>query len=82
MGLKKLAAKVADYNERLERGKASRIKPDHVENVLEKLKKKSAELEAQIASAGSSEKRARLERKLDVARAQTERAEWLLEELA
>ncbi len=81
MGLKKLAAKVADYNERLKNGKASKIKPGHVKNVLEKLQKRSVELEAEIASAHSPEKRARLERKLEVARAQEERAEWLLKEL-
>ncbi len=81
MGLKKLAEKVAEYNERLESGKASKIKPSHVEKVLEKLRKKSFELEAEIASAHSPEKRARLEKKLSVARAQIERAEWLLNEL-
>lgn len=81
MGLKKLAAKVAEYNERLESGKASKIKPSHVEMVLEKLRKKSGELEGEIASARSPEKRARLEKKLGVARTQIERAEWLLNEL-
>lgn len=81
MGLKKLAAKVADYNERLKSGKASKIKPDHVKKVLEKLRSKSVELEAELALARSPEKRSRLERKLEVARAQEERAEWLLKEL-
>ncbi len=81
MGLKKLAAKMAEYNERLESGKASKIKPDHVKKVLEKLRKKSVELQADIASAHSTDKRARLERKLEVARAQEARAEWLLKEL-
>ena len=81
MGLTKLAAKVAEYNKRLESGKASKIKPSHVEKVLEKLRKKSDELETEIASATSPEKRARLERKLEVARAQQERAEWLLNEI-
>lgn len=81
MGLKKLAAKVAEYNDRLKSGKVGKIKPGHVEKVLEKLRKKSTELEAEIASAHSPEKRARLERKLEVARAQEKRAEWLLKEL-
>ena len=81
MGLKKLAEKVVEYNERLEDGKASRIKPGHVEKVLEKLRRKSAELEAEIASSNSTEKRARLETKLAVARTHIERAEWLLKEL-
>ena len=81
MGLKKLAAKVADYNARLESGKAGKIKPDHVKKVLEKLRKKSAELETEIASAPSDDARERLEKKLSVARAQIERAEWLLTEV-
>lgn len=81
MGLKKLAAKVADYHERLKSGKVNKIKPDHVEKTLKKLRKKSAELEQDIASAHSSGKRARLERKLEVARAHEKRAEWLLKEL-
>lgn len=81
MGLKKLAAKVAEYNERLKDGKASKIKPEHVSKVLESLQKKAAELEAEAEKAHSPEKRARLERKLEVARAQKERAEWLLKEI-
>ena len=82
MGLKKLAEKVAEYNERLESGKADKIKPEHVKQVLEKLQKKSTELTAELASPHSPEKRARLERKLEVARAQEERAEWLLKEVS
>lgn len=81
MGLKKLAAKVADYKERLESGKAQEIKPDHVERVLKKLRKKSVELEAEIASSHSPEKRARLEKKLATARAQEARAGWLMKEI-
>ena len=82
MGLKKLAMKVEDYNARLESGKASKIKPDHVEKVLQKLRVKAANLEAEIAAAPSAEKRARLEGKLAIARTHISRAEWLLEELA
>ncbi|MBT8456968.1 MAG: hypothetical protein HKO95_07820 [Rhodobacteraceae bacterium] len=82
MGLKKLAAKVDEYNDRLEGGKASKIKPSHVEKVLEKLQKKSDELEAEIASATSAEKKARLERKLGIAKTHLERADWLLKELS
>ena len=82
MGLKKLAAKVAEYNDRLESGKANKIKPSHVERVLEKLQTKTAELEAEIASAPSAEKRERLEMKLKVARTQEERAKWLLSEIS
>jgi predicted nucleic acid-binding Zn-ribbon protein len=82
MGLKKLAAKVVDYNERLENGKASKIKPRHVEKVLQKLRAKSAELEEKIALATSADKKARLEGKLGIVRTHIERAEWLLKELS
>ncbi len=81
MGLKKLAAKMEDYNQRLEGGKASKIKPRHVEKVLQKLRAKSIELEAEIASTTSADKKARLEGKLQIARTHIERAEWLLKEL-
>jgi hypothetical protein len=82
MGLKKLAAKVEDYNTRLESGKASKIKPSHVEKVLQKLRVKAAELEAEIATASSADKKDRLEGKLAIARTHIDRAEWLLKELA
>jgi hypothetical protein len=82
MGLKKLAAKVEDYNERLESGKASKIKPRDVEKVLEKLRAKSTDLETEIVQTESADKKARLEGKLHVARTHIERAEWLLKELA
>lgn len=81
MGLKNLAAKVVEYNERLEGGKASKIKPDHVEKVLGKLRKKEAELSAEMDIAVSDDRRDRLERKRQVARTHIERAEWLLAEL-
>lgn len=82
MGLKKLAAKIVDYNERLVSGKVEKIKPTHVEQVLAKLRKKSEELEAEIAAAPSPDKKARLERKLEVARAHMERGEWLLKKIS
>ena len=81
MGLKKLAKKVADYNERLERGMASKIKPSHVEEVLNKLRKKAADLEAEIATEQDSGNKDRLEHKLRVAREHIGRAEWLLDEI-
>ena len=81
MGLKKLAEKVTEYNQRFERGKASKIKPSHVEKILAKLKKKADELEASIASASSKDKKMRLEKKLGITTVQIERAEWLLKEI-
>ncbi|SMX48111.1 hypothetical protein [Maliponia aquimaris] len=81
MGLKKLAAKLADYRARLEGGKASEIKPDHVRKVLEKLRRKQADLEAKMEKADGDEDRERLTRKLEVAQQQIRHAEWLLENI-
>ena len=81
MGLKKLAEKVKEYNERVESGKASKIKASHVEKVLKKLRAKATDLEAEIATTTSADKKARLENKLAIARTHIVRAEWLLQEL-
>jgi len=82
MGLTKLAEKVTDYNARLESGKASKIKPSHVEKVLKKLRTKAKDLESEIAATSSADKKARLESKLAIARTHIKRAKWLLKELA
>jgi thioredoxin reductase len=79
MGLKKLAEKMAEYNARLEQGKVEKIEPDHVKKVLKKLKKKTADLEAEIAATGNEDKKVRLNTKLAIAREHVERAEWLLD---
>lgn len=81
MGLEKLTEKLADYKERLERGKTQKIRSHHVRKVLAKLRKKSAELEAELASETRAGKKERLARKLGVARDQVARAEWLLSEI-
>jgi predicted nucleic acid-binding Zn-ribbon protein len=82
MGLRKLAEKLADYQERLEAGKARTIEPAHVEKVLDKLRRKEADLLSRIAAETDEEKRADLDRKLRVAREHIARAEWLLAELS
>lgn len=80
--MKKLAAKVAAYQERLEAGKAHRIEPAHVDTVLDKLHRKEADLLARIAAGADDAERGDLERKLRVAREHIARAEWLLREIA
>jgi len=82
MGLKKLARKVAEYQERLATGHASKIEPEHVDKVLGKLRRKEAELSAKLASETDEAERDDLERKLSVARQHIERAEWLQREIA
>jgi hypothetical protein len=81
MGLKKLAAKVAEYNERLEHGKAYEIEPSHVERVLEKLHRKLADLEEELVNTKKADKKVRLTKKLNITREHIKRAEWLLQEI-
>lgn len=81
MGLKKLIEKVADYNERLQRGKASKIKPSDVQKVLTKLHKKKDELEVEITSSKRADKTERLKTKLGIVTEQIKRAEWLVAEI-
>ena len=82
MGLRKLAEKLADYQERLEAGKARTIEPGHVEKVLDKLRRKEADLLSRIAAETDADERADLDRKLRVAREHLSRAEWLLSRLS
>ncbi len=81
MGLKKLAGKLSDYNTRLERGKAGKIQRSHIEKVMRKLQRKASQLEAEIASEDNKDKKARLQRKLGIAREHLARAEWLLSQI-
>lgn len=81
MGLKKLAAKLQDYDKRLANGNAFKIKPAHVEKILKKLRKKEAELDDDLSHKHSADKRQRLERKRGVAREQIDRAQWLLDQI-
>jgi hypothetical protein len=81
MGLRKLVEKLADYQERLEAGKARSIEPGHIDKVLDKLRRKETDLLSRIAAETDEEKRADLDRKLRVAREHISRAEWLLAEL-
>jgi predicted nucleic acid-binding Zn-ribbon protein len=82
MGLKKLAKKLDDYNERLSSGKTKKIKPEHVENLLDKLRTKESKIRAELAEAGDEEERDLLNRKIDVIETHIRRAEWLLAEIS
>lgn len=82
MGLKKLATKLGEYNERLEHGKAHKIKVVHVERILSKLQRKAAALETEITSTKNADKKARLKHKLKTANEQVRRAEWMLDEIS
>lgn len=81
MGVKKMAAKLAEYYARLDNGKTKKIKPEHVRKVLEKLRMKSTQLQEDIDTAENEGKKERLRLKLQVATEQIARAEWLLAHL-
>lgn len=81
MGLKKLAAKLQDYDKRFADGDAFKIKPAHVQKILEKLRKKEAEISDDLLKKHRAGKRQRLERKRNVAREQIDRAQWLLDKV-
>ena len=65
------------YYGRLEKGKAKKIKPSHVEKVISKLQSKGKSLLAEIADTQKDSKIKRLKRKLELLREQQERARWL-----
>ncbi len=81
MGLDKSVEKLDKYYGRLDKGKASKIKPAHVEKVIIKLKARRDSLKEDIAESEKEDKKTRLEGKLDIVKEQIERAEWLLKEI-
>ncbi|AXI41038.1 hypothetical protein [Sulfitobacter sp. SK011] len=81
MGLEKIGEKLDRYFNRLEQGKAAKIKPNHVEKVISKLRAKQKLLQEELGSAEKPSKKTRLESKLATVSEQIERAEWLLEKI-
>jgi len=81
MGVEKYAEKLDDYFERLEDGKAKKIKPSHVLRVISKLKKKAEKLNEEIEVTEKESKKDRLKRKVLIAREHIKRAELLLDKI-
>lgn len=81
MALKKSIAKLDHYFDRLKRKKADKIKPAHVEKMLEKLKAKRSDLLAEIETAKKPAKKERLSAKLDIVHEQIKRAKWLKQQI-
>ena len=79
MALKKYVEKLNEYYERLDQGKAHKFNIGHVEKVRGKILAKQEALLRELAETGKPEKKQRLQHKLEIARAQIERADWLLE---
>lgn len=81
MRLKKCVAKLDEYYERLGRGKVGKIKPAHVQKTIAKLQKREAMLRDEIHDAQGETQKNRLRDKLDTAKEQIARAEWLLSKI-
>ncbi len=77
MPFRKIIAKLDDYYDRLGKGKAGKIKPDHVKKVIAKLTARKNEIAGELALTDDEDKRERLERKLVIAEEHLKRAEWL-----
>ncbi len=77
MGLESAVEKLDKYFKRLEAGKAQKIKPAHVEKVIQKLEAKAQLLRAELAETDKASKKQRLERKLEMVQEQQDRARWL-----
>ena len=74
--------KLDKYFGRLKKGKAQKIKPDHVERVIRKLEAKAEVLRAELAETEKESKRDRLQQKLEMVRVQQDRARWLQKEIS
>lgn len=77
MGLESAVDKLDKYFKRLEKGKARKIKPSHVERVVRKLESKARLLRAELNDTEKDSKKRRLERKLEMVQEQRDRARWL-----
>lgn len=82
MAMSKHFEKLERYFERLETGKVAKIKPQHVQKIIDKLGVKIDQLESERAIAEKPSKRERLGQKLLVIEEQIKRAKWLLQEIS
>ncbi len=82
MALAKSIEKLKKYYARLEAGKAKKIKPSHVERVMEKLSVRERNLLEDITAAKKPSKKKRLQQKLEETRKQIDRARWLKDRIS
>ncbi|MEB8389099.1 hypothetical protein OO012_17865 [Rhodobacteraceae bacterium KMM 6894] len=81
MGLSKSTEKLSKYYARLNAGKVKKIKPSHVQKVIDKLEAHERALLEEIETTHKPEKKARLNRKRTTTQEQLEKARWLLNEI-
>lgn len=73
--------KLNKYFDRLDKGKAEKIKPAHVEKVIGKLETRKSLLLAEYERTVKESKKERLKGKLAFVDEQIDRAAWLLEKI-
>ncbi len=81
MKTSKSLEKLAKYYERLAAGKAKKIKPSHVQEVIDKLESRERSLQEEIQGTKKNSKKDRLEGKRITTLEQLDRARWLLKEI-
>jgi DNA-binding MarR family transcriptional regulator len=81
MGLGKCVEKLAKYYARLDAGKARKIKPSHVQKVIDKLEAYERGLQDEIQATRKPDKKDRLERKRTSTLEQLEKARWLMSQI-
>jgi predicted nucleic acid-binding Zn-ribbon protein len=79
--MNKTLEKLEKYRARLKDGKAHKIKPKHVQKMINKLETKKFDIEEDIKSVSKPEKRERLTKKLATIGEQIKQAEWLLSQI-
>lgn len=82
MALGKTLEKLAKYNSRFEAGKVKKIKPSHVQKVIDKLENRDRDLLEEVQTTNKASKRDRLERKRVTTQGHLDRARWLLNEIS
>jgi hypothetical protein len=81
MSLSKNLEKLAKYYERLEAGKVKKIKPSHVQKVIDKLEARERDLQEELEATRKPSKKDRLDRKRKTTLEHLDRAKWLLKEI-
>lgn len=82
MGLSKSIEKLGTYFERLEAGKTRKIKPSHVQKVIDTLEQREKSLKDDIQAATKKSKQDRLRGKRKTVLEQLAKARWLLKEIS
>lgn len=82
MGLSDLAEKLEEYRTRLAAGQVSRIRPEHVDRVLTKLRDKRRRLAEELEAEQHPSEREVLTRKLAKVEDLIEQATWLRRQVA